>query len=141
MKVVSLTFGKGIATEFTPFTGKVVTTRNLGLQAIATQSLLNDGELLPNVIQLFVGNEREVDVTQVVIDSTTTCTATHQMTALVQQQLYVTLRIRILVVADNDRLLVLPQIHGNYAFLLMLGEILFHSPIEERIVLVADDDL
>jgi hypothetical protein len=63
------------------------------------------------------------------------------VTTFIEEQLDITLRIRVLVVTNDDGLLVFPEIHSGNAFLLVVSEILFDSAIEERVVLVADDDL
>ena len=72
---------------------------------------------------------------------TTARAPTHQMTSFVKQQPDIALRIGVLVVADDHRLLVLPEVHGDGAFLLMVSEVLLHRAVEEGIVLVANDDL
>ena len=102
---------------------------------------MDDRELFLHVIQRLVGDEREVDVAEIVVDGPATRAATHEMSTFVKQQLDVAFGIRILVVADDNSLLVFPEIHGHDAFLLMVREILLHGAVEEWVVLVADDDL
>ena len=110
------------------------------MQAIGEERVLDDGELLLHVIQRLVGDEREIDVAQVMVDGTAACATPHEMTAFVKQQLDVALRIRVLIVADDDGLLVFPEIHRDDAFLLMIREVLLNGTVEEGIVLVADDE-
>ena len=140
VQVVLFPLSKGIAREFASLAGEVIAPRDLGFKSIGEERVLDDGELLAHVIQRLVGDEREVDVAQVVVDGAAACAATHQMTAFIEQQLDVAFRIGILVIADDDGLLVFPEVHRNGAFLLLVREILLHGAVEEGIVLVADDD-
>lgn len=102
---------------------------------------MNHGELFLHIIQLFVGNEGEVDVAQVVVYRTSSCAASHEMSAFIEQKLYIAFRVWILVVSDDYGLLVFPKVHSNDSFLLALGEVLLDGAVEEGVVLRADDNL
>ena len=46
-----------------------------------------------------------------------------------------------MVVADDDGLLVFPEVHRHGVCLLIVSEKLLNGAVEEGVVLVADDDL
>ena len=75
------------------------------------------------------------------VDRTSTRATPHEVSAFVEEQLDIALRIRVLVVTDDNGLLVFPEVHCDNVLLLVVGEILLNGSIEEGIVLVADDDL
>ena len=141
VQVVLFAFGEGVSAEFASLASEVVAPRYFGFQAIGEKCILDNRELLSHIIKVFVGDEREVDVAQVVVNGSTTRATPHQMTAFVKQELHVALRIGVLVVADDHRLLVFPKVHGDGVCFLMVREVLLHGAVEEGIVLVADDDL
>ena len=97
--------------------------------------------MLANIVVLAIGNERKVDVAEVVVDGTTASAASHDMTAFVKKHLDIALGIRVLVVTDDDGLLVFPKIHRDGVFFLVVDEICFDRAVQKRVVLCADDDL
>ena len=102
---------------------------------------MNHGELFFHIIQLFVGNEGEVDVAQVVIDSSAARTASHKVTAFIKQKFDVAICVRVLVEADDHGLLVFPKVQSNDTFLLAFREVLLDGAIEEGVVLRAYNNL
>jgi len=85
VQVVAMSFAEGVAAEFASLVGEVVAPRNLGFEAVGTQSILNDRKLLRHVIQFFVGDKREVDVAEVVVDSTAARASSHEVATFVQE--------------------------------------------------------
>lgn len=108
---------------------------------VGEKGVLDDRELFSYVIEVLVCNEGEIDITQVVIHSASSCASSHEMSSFVEQQLHIAFSIRVLTVANNHGSLVFPKIKCDDAFLLMLRKMLFHGAVEKRIVLVANDDL
>ena len=134
-------FGKGIAAEFAPLAQQVVATAYLRLQPIVPQRTPDDVEMTFLAVQIGRRHETEIDVAVIVVDSAATRSASHHIAPIGKQCFDIAFRERVLVLSDNHRATVLPQIHRHHISIPPRQEVILYSNIPVRVGLVADNIL
>ena len=110
MQVVLLPFAESVAAELASFGQNIITARQLGVEAEALDSALDNAELPLLIVESLGGDEGEVEVTVVVIDGAATGATSHEVAAVGLEGVDVHLAVWVLVLPDDNSAAVAPEV-------------------------------
>ena len=122
-------FVKRVAGEFFPVSKDVVSAGAFRLDAQSAHGADDNIQLAPYVVVFFLYQEGEVDVPQIVIDGSAAGKSAHQMSAAFFQLGQVTFFPWVLIAADNDGMLILPEVEDAFGLAAVEHQVFLHGKI------------
>ena len=122
-------FVKRVAGEFFSVSKDVVSAGAFRLDAQSAHGTDDNVQLALYVVVFFLHEEGEVDISQIVIDGSAAGKSAHQMSAAFFQLRQVTFFPWVLIAADNDGMLILPEVEDAFGFAAVEHQVFLHGKI------------
>ncbi len=139
VQIIMQSFRKSVTTELPSFSQNIITSTEFSMQTKTFHCTLNNRELALQVIQPLWNNKTEVEVAVIMVDSSTTGLAAHQVSPIGFKGIDIHLTIGILVLPYHHCTVVFPQI--QYNGIGIFHKIIFDSNIPIGIGLVRNKEL